>query len=154
MYPKRTCWTSLWLEWNFDNDNFEVLKCSDILISDFSGVIFDFTLVFEKPIIYADVSFDDTPYDAGWLEEKPWTFTSLNRLGMQLTAENAGDIGQMIEHCLHAPEFREGREQARSETWVNIGHSVEHIADYLIDKNRKLQEQAVKTDSPAARKVK
>ena len=142
------------LEWNFDNDNFEVLKCSDILISDFSGVIFDFTLVFEKPIIYADVSFDDTPYDAGWLEEKPWTFTILNRLGMQLTAENAGDIGQMIEHCLHAPEFREGREQARSETWVNIGHSVEHIADYLIDKNRKLQEQAVKTDSPAARKVK
>ena len=127
------------LEWNFDSDNFNVLNRSDILISDFSGVIFDFTLVFEKPIIYADVSFDDTPYDAGWLEEKPWTFSVLNRLGMQLTAENAGDIGKMIDYCLHAPEFREGIAQARRETWANIGHSVEHIADYLIDKSVELQ---------------
>ena len=39
------------LEWNRDNDNYEVLKRSDILISDFSGVIFDFTLIFDKPVI-------------------------------------------------------------------------------------------------------
>ena len=139
------------LEWNFDNDNFEVLRRSDILISDFSGVIFDFTLVFEKPIIYADVSFDDTPYDAGWLEEKPWTFTILDRLGMQLTADNVGDIGSMIDHCLRAPEYREGREQAKRETWVNEGHSIERIADYLIEKNRELQGGLAQADPPAAR---
>ncbi len=32
------------LEWNQDIDNFDVLNRSDILISDFSGVIFDFAL--------------------------------------------------------------------------------------------------------------
>ena len=32
--------------WNRDTDNFEVLRQSDILISDFSGVIFDYALVF------------------------------------------------------------------------------------------------------------
>ncbi|MBQ4651959.1 MAG: CDP-glycerol glycerophosphotransferase family protein, partial [Oscillospiraceae bacterium] len=46
------------LEWNRDNDNFEVLRRSDILISDFSGVIFDFSLVYDKPIIYTDPNFD------------------------------------------------------------------------------------------------
>ena len=34
------------LEWNFDNDNFDILNRADLLISDFSGVIFDFALVF------------------------------------------------------------------------------------------------------------
>ncbi|MBQ6644277.1 MAG: CDP-glycerol glycerophosphotransferase family protein, partial [Saccharopolyspora sp.] len=37
------------LEWNFDNDNFDVLYRSDLLISDYSGVVFDFTLVFDRP---------------------------------------------------------------------------------------------------------
>ena len=31
------------LEWNRDADNYDVLRRSDILISDFSGVIFDFS---------------------------------------------------------------------------------------------------------------
>ena len=39
------------LEWNRDTDNYEVLKRADILISDFSGVIFDFALVYDKPVI-------------------------------------------------------------------------------------------------------
>ena len=38
------------LEWNRDTDNFNVLNRSDILISDFSGVIFDFSLVYDKPV--------------------------------------------------------------------------------------------------------
>ena len=46
------------LEWNFDNDNFEVLRRSDLLISDFSGIIFDYALVFLRPVIYDDVSYD------------------------------------------------------------------------------------------------
>ena len=126
------------LEWNFDNDNFDVLNRSDILISDFSGVMFEFTLVFGKPLIYTDVSFDKAPYDAGWLEDEPWTFTALPRLGKQLTEDNFDRIGEMIEACLNSSELKEGREQARQETWANIGHSVEIIADYLIRKKEQL----------------
>ena len=57
------------LEWNRDTDNFEVLRRSDIMISDFSGVIFDFALVYDKPVIYADTEFDKSPYDAWWLDK-------------------------------------------------------------------------------------
>ena len=128
------------LEWNFDNDNFDVLNRSDILISDFSGVMFEFTLVFGKPLIYTDVSFDKDPYDSGWLEEEPWTFTSLPKLGVQLTEDNFDRIGEMIESCLNSAELKEGREQARRETWANIGHSAEIIADYLIRKKEQLSQ--------------
>lgn len=137
------------LEWNFDNDNFDVLNRSDILVSDFSGVMFEFTLVFGKPLIYTDVSFDKEPYDAGWLEEEPWTFTSLPRLGMQLTEDNFDHIKEMIESCLNSAALKEGREQARQETWANIGHSAEVIAEYLIQKKEQLaqREEIPETES-------
>ena len=61
------------LEWNRDSDNFDVLRRSDILISDFSGVIFDFSLVYDKPVIYTNPDFDLSPYDAWWLKEPLWT---------------------------------------------------------------------------------
>lgn len=56
------------LEWNRDTDNFEVLRRSDILISDFSGVVFEFALIYDKPVIYTNPDFDLDPYDAWWLE--------------------------------------------------------------------------------------
>ena len=137
------------LEWNRDTDNFDALHRADLLISDFSGVIFDFSLVFGKPILYADVSFDDAPYDAWWLKEKKWTFGILDKLGMQLTPENLDRIGEVIDHCLRAPEYREGIERAKNETWANIGHSVESIADYLMEARERLLTAEA---SPAPRK--
>ena len=120
------------IEWDSSNDNFEVLRRSDVMISDFSGVIFDFALVFDGPVIYADTSFDKSPYDAWWLDEPLWTFKILEKLGVRLTEADLPNIGEVIRRCLDAPEFREGREQARRETWANIGHSAESAADYMI----------------------
>lgn len=126
------------LEWNRDNDNFGVLQRSDILISDFSGVTFDFSLVFDKPIIYADASVEWDIYDACWLEEKPWTFRILPKLGMQLTEENLPEMKQIIDSCIEDPSYAEGRKQAREETWACIGRSAELTADYLIEKRQSL----------------
>lgn len=126
------------LEWNRDNDNFEVLRRSDIMISDFSGVMFDFCLVFDKPLIYTDVNYDKAPYDACWLDEDPWTFRVLPEIGLKLTDENLSDIGTLIEKCLHDTRFAQGRASARSETWAHIGESAYLTANYLIEKHEKI----------------
>ena len=126
------------LEWDSSNDNFEVLRRSDILISDYSGVIFDFSLVFDKPIIYADTSFDKGPYDAWWLKDEMWTFSILPKIGRQLTTENFEKVGELIDGCLNAPELSEGRKRARSDTWANIGNSASLAVDYLIEKRNQL----------------
>ncbi len=128
------------LEWNSDNDNFEVLRRSDILISDFSGVLFDFSLVFDKPIIYADTSFDKAPYDACWLKDELWTFTILPKIGQQLTKENFHSIKDVIDSCMNDPKYSEGRKQARSDTWAHIGESASRTVDYLMDKYEQLQQ--------------
>lgn len=130
------------IEWDDSNDNFEVLRRSDVMLSDFSGVMFDFSLVFDGPVIYADTTFDKSPYDAWWLEDDLWTFKILEKLGLRLTEESLADLGGLIERCLNAPEFREGREQARRETWVNIGHAAESAVDYMIKTRERLLQSA------------
>ena len=133
------------LEWNFDNDNFDVLYRSDLLISDYSGVVFDFALVFDRPIIYADVSFDFEPYDAGWLNNEMWTFRALPKVGIQLTQENADRLPELIEESLQSQAFAEGRREAIEETWANQGNSIPAIADYLTGvRSRLLQKGGVR----------
>lgn len=129
------------LSWNRDNDNFEVLKKSDILVSDFSGIVFDFTLVYDKPVIYADTKMDYSPYDFWWLDDPVWTFETLPKIGMKLTEENFDSLGDMVKECLSDPRFKAGRDTAREETWANIGEGAKLFADYLIDKYNEVSEK-------------
>lgn len=122
------------LEWNRDNDNFEVLNRADIMISDFSGVIFDFALVYDKPIIYADTEFDSSPYDAWWLDYQMWTFTALPRIGQKLTMENLESLKDMIDTCLKDSKYTQGRKEVRTETWQYQGEGTTRAVDYLLDK--------------------
>lgn len=122
------------LEWNFDNDNFDILNRADLLISDFSGVIFDFALVFGKPVIYADTSFDKSPYDAWWLDEEMWKFKVLPLLGKQLKEEDLNNIKQLLDECLSSQSIKENIEKVKDECWHYRGESAKYIADYMISK--------------------
>lgn len=122
------------LEWNRDNDNFEVLRCADVLISDFSGIIFDFSLVYDKPVIYADTEFDNSPYDAWWLDTPYWTFTALPRIGQKLTMDNLDTLKTMIDECIQNPKYAQGRREAREETWEHRGEGTKRAVEYLLNK--------------------
>ena len=130
------------LEWNRDADNFKVLKRSDILISDFSGVIFDFALVYDKPVIYADTSFDDSVYDAWWLDSKLWTFEILPYLGMQLNADNMGKLKEMIDQCINEEKYAEGRKKAIADTWAYQGEGAKRVVDFIVKKQAELEDEA------------
>lgn len=126
------------LEWNRDTDNFDVLRRSDILISDFSGVIFEFCLIYDKPVIYTDPKFDVSMYDAWWLDTPLWTISALPRLGTELTQENMEDLKSLVDACLEDPRFAEGRRQVKEETWCHTGEGAVRAADYLIAKYEEL----------------
>ncbi len=135
------------LEWNRDTDNFEVLRRADILVSDFSGVIFDFALIYDKPVIYTDPHIDTGVYDAWWLKEPIWTLCALPRLGEQLTEENSASLKQLIDRCLTDPKYAEGRAAVKAETWCDEGEGARNAADYLVAKVKELSQ---KSPAPAA----
>ena len=122
------------LEWNRDTDNFDVLRRSDILISDFSGVIFDFTLIYDKPVIYTNPQLDLSPYDAWWLDTTVWTTTALPRLGCELTEDNMASLKELIDTCLDDPRYAEGRREVKAETWEHMGEGAVRAVDYLLAK--------------------
>ena len=142
------------VEWNRDNDNFEVLRRADILISDFSGVFFDFSLVFDKPIIYTDTKFDINPYDAFWIKETPWTFRILPDLGMELNEDNIGNIKEIIDKCIEDPSFKAGRDKARAETWVHIGESTKRSVDFILEKYNEVVEKKAEEERKARAQMK
>lgn len=119
------------IHWNRDNDNFDVLSRSDIMITDFSGVMFDYALIFDRPFIYADIEFDKSPYDAAWLEEDMWTLKILPHIGIPLKEEDFDNIREVIDRTVNDESLEKGRERARKETWANPGEAASRTVDYL-----------------------
>ncbi|MBR4208329.1 MAG: CDP-glycerol glycerophosphotransferase family protein [Lachnospiraceae bacterium] len=127
--------------WNRDRDNFECLKSSDIMISDFSGVIYDYTLVFDKPLIYTDTgaSYNKVVYDCCWLDEEPWMIRKLPEIGTPLKKDDIGNIKKVIDSAIESSEFSEARKKARTETWKHPGIGAELIADNMISWQEELE---------------
>ena len=128
-------------KWNFDNDNFYCMNEASILITDFSGIIFDFALLFDKPLIYADTEFDTGVYDAAWFEnERLWRFNILEKIGVPLKAEQFNEMKTVIETALDDNSLKQGCETARKQVWMHQGESAKLVADYLIEKQTSLTE--------------
>ena len=127
--------------WNYDNDNFEVLNEADILISDFSGVMFDFALVFGKPIIYADTHMDRSPYDSCWIDELPWRWSVLPKIGRQLKEEDFGRIREVVYETINNNDYSAGRTETKNTVWQYCGESSCRVADYLINKQAEISKE-------------
>lgn len=122
------------LEWDFNNDNFGSLSRADIMISDFSSVIWDYTLVFDGPVIYADVSFDPAPYDLAWLDRERWDLRVLPKVGVRLTEDDFPAMKDIIDGAINSDTLKAGRESIRKDEWGYPGESAVKIADYLMEK--------------------
>ncbi len=126
--------------WNRDADNFDVLSRSDIMISDFSGVIYDYVFTFERPVIYAGAAPDTSTQDEAWLDEPYWGTEVLPRIGVELKEEEIGLIKGIIEQLVHSEKYTESIHTARNEYWQNRGHGAEAVVDYLIQKCESIKE--------------
>lgn len=135
------------IKWNRDNDNFNVLNEADILITDFSGIILDYSLVFNKPVIFADTTFDPTPYDAAWISKPLWIFQNLDKIGIKLNEADFGNMKAIIDCAIDSKILQSGREEVREECWANIGSSAKTVFDYLTAKHEELNEKKLKNNN-------
>ena len=122
------------LHWNRDNNNFDVLARSDIMISDYSGIMYDFAFIFNKPVIYTNAQFRKDPYDAWCLEGETWMISTIRKIGKELKKDNLGQIKELIDTSIRESKETPVIAEARAETWCNIGKSSEIAAEYLIEK--------------------
>ena len=126
------------LHWNRDADNFDVLNRTDLLISDYSSVIFDFAFIFDRPVIYADVRMDWSVYDQSWCDTPNYHLSALPRIGLELKEENFGNMKAVIDNLLQDASYAESRRAVRDECWQHQGEAAKRIADFLVRKNAEL----------------
>ncbi len=126
--------------WNTDPDNFQVLSNADILISDFSGVIYDFSFIFERPIMYTGVSLDLSATDHAWIDEPLWIYSLLPQLGVELKEADFDNIGDIIKQLVSSDKYSKSIKAARDKYWQHIGCASEGVAEYLLGKNELLKQ--------------
>lgn len=119
-------------EWNFDNDNFEVLNRADVLISDFSSVVYDYCLIFDRPIIYADTDFDRAPYDVAWVDEPLWRDSVLPKLGIELKQGDFANLKNIIADLVKSNVYQEGRNEVSAEVWQHKHTAAKDTVEYLL----------------------
>ena len=120
------------VEWDYNRDNIYSMKKADIMISDFSGIVFDYTFLCNKPVMYVNTDMDLRPYDAYDLNKQLWQFSVLEKMGIKLEEKDCANIKEVSQNASDSPELAEQRKIAKETAWMNIGKAGEKIADYMI----------------------
>lgn len=128
------------LVWDYERDNIYSMKKSDIMISDFSGIIYDYTFLCDKPIMYVNASLDLRPYDAyDIIEEKEnktiWQFDTLKQIGIELKEESFDKIEEIIKNASDSKELAEKRKYFKEEAWNFQDKAGSNIVDFMISKD-------------------
>lgn len=121
--------------WDYERQNIFSLKKSDIMISDFSGIIFDYTFLCDKPVMYVNAGMDLRPYDAYDLDGKElWQYSVLRKFGTELKEEQFANIKEVIQSVSDSKELEEARHAAKAEAWMHEGEAGKNIVDFMISK--------------------
>ena len=73
-------------------------------------------------------------YDAGDLDEEPWKFRILEKIGIELKEEEFPKFTEILEKALKDDNLSKERNLAKSVAWQNIGESGKRTVDFLLSK--------------------
>ena len=110
------------------------------MVSDWSGVIFDYALVFEKPVITLKFDINFLGMEANDLPHELWELIQLDKIGRQVDAAQLewlpGLIDEMLTEKDGAGKFKELRERHI----FNFGAGGEVAAGQILEIQKGLQE--------------
>ncbi len=120
------------IQWDFESDNLKSMLNADIMISDFSSIIFDYTFVFNKPVIYVNADMNLEPYDAYDLHKEIWQFKALKKFAIELKEEHFADIKKLIEETRDNEHLAAERTKAKETAWMHRMEAGKRTADFML----------------------
>ena len=143
--------------WDREVDALKSMAHADIMISDFSGIIFDFLFLFEKPILTMHGHYEKRGRDAMDLDEDPWDLRILDKIGQTIDETDIKLLPEIINQTLNqSRSISEGIAQAKNDTDKYPGESGVRGADFISTQLKLLKEeekdivQAEETDNSFA----
>lgn len=119
--------------WDRSANNFSVLANSDIMISDLSGVIFDYAFVFEKPVVTMEFDVDLLATEANDLPGKVWELKILGQIGKQISVAELDSLPELVKSLTSNADIRKNIIRLREGSLFNYRRSGGIIAQQLIN---------------------
>jgi len=121
-------------EWDFERENIYSLNKADIMISDFSGIIFDYMFLRDKPVLYVTQSIDLRPYDADDLSNELWQFKTVKEAGIEMLETDFPRIIEIIKNAGDSETLKTARKKARETAWQYPGEAGKRVFEFMIKK--------------------
>jgi len=125
------------IEWDFEIENIFSLAKSDIMISDFSGIIYDYMFLFNKPVMYVLQHFDMRLYDGYDFGENAinelWMFRTLKETCVEIKEEHFEFIAETIQKVTGTGEFEAARLEAKKTAWAYQGEAGKRVVDFMTE---------------------
>jgi hypothetical protein len=120
---------------------FETLAKSDMMISDISGIIFDYAFTFEKPVITMKFEVDLSGSDANDLSKPVWELGVLDQIGRQIMLHELPNLNAIIQDLAQDKGVQDRIRAIRDDSIYHCGHAGEVIASQLMDIKKELELQ-------------
>ncbi|MBU3916711.1 CDP-glycerol glycerophosphotransferase family protein [bacterium] len=120
------------LTWNRDVNGLDVMSRADILISDISGIIFDFAFLFYKPVITLKFAVEKGGTEANDLPHDAWELGILDVIGKQVSESDIPMIEKIITKLLSSSIQEDKIRALRNKSMYNFGSAASLAADHLI----------------------
>jgi hypothetical protein len=121
------------IEWDFERENIFAMKKADVMISDFSGIIFDYMFLCDKPVLYVNQHFDSRPYDADDLDHELWQFKIIKEAGIELREDDFPQITEIIKNAGDSESLSAARNTARETAWQYQGEAGKRIFNFMTE---------------------
>ena len=122
------------IEWDRNPDGFKSLSRAQLMISDVSGVIFDFAFIFLRPVISVGNGPMKDGFEAWEIPHEAWEMQALDTLGKRVYPGQENSIPALVQELLSRHEdMAEKIQTLRNANVVNFGCAGEPIADALIE---------------------
>ena len=116
-----------------NTSSFEQLFSSYALITDWSGIGYEYAFVCERPVIYVDVPKKARNKEYDKIKFVPLEVSIRSKIGEIISIENLDNIPERIEFLYgHITEFQNKIKKIRDETIFNIGKSGQVAANEII----------------------
>ena len=121
------------VEWDFEKDNILSMSRSDVMISDFSSIMFDYIFLFSKPVAVFNFSMDPRGFDLSDItEENPYYMVKDSGAILHFNTESFDDVPEKILNLSVQQELQDNIKSLKELAWKHRGDSSNQVAETII----------------------
>ena len=119
------------VSWDSGASGLNAMRASDVLISDLSGIVFDYAFILERPVITLQFTPDTRGMEAADLPWQAWELDILSQIGAHVPPSGITRLPEIIASLPRSDIFRERMRHLRAQSLYNFRSSGSVIAGQL-----------------------